>query len=828
MGGGRTTPTAEKNYLWASSSNRCAAPDCDRPLVEWGPSSAVTHGRFAHIYAHSPGGPRWASPLTRRHVDSHENLILLCQYHHDLVDGDPHAFSPAKLLEWKSRHTRSVSLDSYLRIFSSPQLIPPPLVSPSVARLSLHGRLREALRHRRVAVTGLAGAGKTQLVSSYFRQADEGYSQRLWLKGSTREQIETQLAAISDAAEGNEFSDTDVLAAAERAVRVLNETPGYLIVLDGVQDYSQINHLNFQNGYVVAVSQSIAWPGYRRVPVGGLTESESNDLLCEYVGTEHEEERLALAEVAIECGNNALLLTQAGHYMATRGLGPSAYLELLRASREEVLERGGEARDVTFDSSLRLAVRELSRDALQLASLISLMADVPVRIEPVPELTAGANLTFLSNPLSLGDAVSSLLKYSLVERESSGIRMHQIVQRFFRCYVDTEQRVLGYAGASVIVDQQTPKHQNNADERQRLRDMIPHMEALMAAVDEFPDLAAITVPQIANRLGSFYIETGRVALGREILERGERLGAAVGEPSTLASIRHNLANAAFEEGRLEDALAESLEVLSLKEEYARENPGSESSVAYTHILVGDIYGSLGDLHESMHHNSRAAELHEIAGQPTEAAGALITVAGNLIEGLGRFEEAARTLEKVDDLLSSPASVDHISERVRAGLAWTVYHLATNDYGAAARASRRSQSLAQRDNPSGLNVVRALTLRAHCLTGLGRTRSAFALLRTAEAHLALVQDESQVTIERVRGNIAVAYLKGGCDRCGMRLATESARRLQALLPDGHPTRRVAETMLQQASAMKPPASIERFLTPSLERLRTDCPGPHGVR
>jgi hypothetical protein len=82
---------------------RCSNPECTRPTV--GANAAqdgiVTIGVAAHIYAASPGGPRYNAAQTREARRARENGIWLCQNCGRLVDADAQKFTIDVLTDWK-------------------------------------------------------------------------------------------------------------------------------------------------------------------------------------------------------------------------------------------------------------------------------------------------------------------------------------------------------------------------------------------------------------------------------------------------------------------------------------------------------------------------------------------------------------------------------------------------------------------------------------------------------------------------------------------------------------------------------------------------------
>jgi hypothetical protein len=92
--------------LWGRAANRCAFPDCRRELVmdksETDDESLV--GEECHIIAREQNGPRGDSSLAPEARDKYDNLILLCNVHHKLIDDQINTFSVQVLKEMKSLH----------------------------------------------------------------------------------------------------------------------------------------------------------------------------------------------------------------------------------------------------------------------------------------------------------------------------------------------------------------------------------------------------------------------------------------------------------------------------------------------------------------------------------------------------------------------------------------------------------------------------------------------------------------------------------------------------------------------------------------------------
>jgi hypothetical protein len=103
----------EIKILWGLAAARCSYPDCRRPLVleKTDKDPAATIGEMAHIIAFSRDkGPRSDPSFQADLRDTHENLILLCDTHHSMVDKQPNTFTCSDLRHWKLQHETWVAI----------------------------------------------------------------------------------------------------------------------------------------------------------------------------------------------------------------------------------------------------------------------------------------------------------------------------------------------------------------------------------------------------------------------------------------------------------------------------------------------------------------------------------------------------------------------------------------------------------------------------------------------------------------------------------------------------------------------------------------------
>ena len=91
------------------SGNECAEPNCQKKLIAEDGISITS--KICHIAAASSNGPRYDSSMTDNERREFDNLILLCDEHHVIIDNEynEEIYTVELLKEWKSKHENKIS-----------------------------------------------------------------------------------------------------------------------------------------------------------------------------------------------------------------------------------------------------------------------------------------------------------------------------------------------------------------------------------------------------------------------------------------------------------------------------------------------------------------------------------------------------------------------------------------------------------------------------------------------------------------------------------------------------------------------------------------------
>lgn len=90
------------------SGNECSSPDCDKPLVARDDKSIIS--KICHIEAASSDGPRYNPNMTDDERRDFNNLILLCDECHTIIDNkeNENEYPVSVLKDWKEAHQSKI------------------------------------------------------------------------------------------------------------------------------------------------------------------------------------------------------------------------------------------------------------------------------------------------------------------------------------------------------------------------------------------------------------------------------------------------------------------------------------------------------------------------------------------------------------------------------------------------------------------------------------------------------------------------------------------------------------------------------------------------
>ena len=93
-------PQRTLKVLFARSMNQCAFPGCVATIVD--PKDDIVYGEVCHIEGVEPGAARYNPQRSATTLNDNDNLVLLCEKHHKLVDAKPNKYTVQYLRQIKT------------------------------------------------------------------------------------------------------------------------------------------------------------------------------------------------------------------------------------------------------------------------------------------------------------------------------------------------------------------------------------------------------------------------------------------------------------------------------------------------------------------------------------------------------------------------------------------------------------------------------------------------------------------------------------------------------------------------------------------------------
>ncbi|MFB4285077.1 FxSxx-COOH system tetratricopeptide repeat protein, partial [Nonomuraea sp. MTCD27] len=518
----------------------------------------------------------------------------------------------------------------------------------------------------RQLVRGMGGVGKSELVRHYAAARQNRYPVAYWITADSAENIEKEFAALAAEIHAPIALAGNLTEAAQWALGWLRAHPGWLIVLDNVEDPSHVrswlDHLS--TGHVlITTRRDVPWPGTQSVTLNVLDESPSEHLIAKVSGYEQPEHHADVAAIAAELGYLPLALEQAAAYIRQSRKSPGRYLDLLRRHPARMYAKsaaGGTAEQTMarlWDTHLQ-AIRERDEaEGLQAEHLLRTLACYAPDNVPRTLLLGDADDPDLDDALELLASYSVIIRLCEDERET--VSMHRLFQAVVCNGLDYHNPRTHAAREDALtrLAQALPADPDrNVSGWPVWRDLLPHIDALARRHREGTEPEELG--RVLNQAAVFSIRQGRHLYAQDLCSRALAItDTALGPDHPNVAIRlGNLAASFRALGRPGEAVPLDERALAITEAaFGSDHP----SVA---VWLGNLaasYSDLGRPGEAVPLQERALAITEAAFGPDHPT--VATLLGNQaasFHALGRPGEAVPLQERALTITEAAFGPDH--------------------------------------------------------------------------------------------------------------------------------------------------------------------------
>lgn len=413
------------------------------------------------------------------------------------------------------------------------------------------------------AVHGLGGVGKSELALQYAHRNRDAYTLVWWMTADSAAAIEAGLAELAYQLHPDSQVSATVQEAARWAVGWLQAHPGWLLVLDAVEQRGDVERLlgQLSGGHVLITSRrDLGWEtitdGCLRLDV--LDPKSAIELLLTLSG-QHDEHTAAV--LAGELGCLPLALQQAGAYLRQSRMDMGVYLQELRRDPAGTLQRvaAGDAaeRAVARVWSVTLArIGEEDATAVEVLHALSWLAP--------DDLPRDVVYGWADSHATVDRALTVLASYNMVDLTPTTVAVHRLVQAVIRsaAIADGSASAIQERVIDLLADAVPEDPVNNVEGWSRWAELLPHIDALGRHVPA--DHRNTTMFYLQHQAATYRLHQGHTAAAireyeRLLVDYQRVLGKD--HPNTLTT-RANLAHAYLRAGQVDKAIVEFEQLLA--------------------------------------------------------------------------------------------------------------------------------------------------------------------------------------------------------------------------------------------------------------------------
>ncbi|MCL4262588.1 MAG: tetratricopeptide repeat protein [Anaerolineae bacterium] len=515
------------------------------------------------------------------------------------------------------------------------------------------------------AVAGLGGMGKTQLALEYCYRHVAEYDLIYWLRADEAATLAGEMAELAYRLGAAPRHVTDQTALRAAALDWLHGTARrWLLVFDNVDLLEPADLQPYLprlgNGGSLITSRNPRWEGLARtVRLKELPPEEAVAFLRQAKPDAPEAEAAHLAHLL---GYLPLALEHARAFVAATGCTLAEYAHYLETARRELW--AGVDAPVAYDRRTITTTWEVAfaraRQVQGAAALLNLCCFLDPEAIPLALLRRAAETPgFLEKPgpLALEAALRELGRYSLVQREGEGVRLHRLVQMVARDQMPPETAQNTVAAAVELLAAAWPYDQQDMNTWPASADLLPHLLAAAAAGER--------AESIPHRTGYLWNQAGFYLHHRAVYtQAGDcyRRALAIDEKAlgpdhpTVATRLNNLGMLLKDEGDLAGARPYLERALAIDEKaLGPDHP----EVAIRLNNLGMLLQAEGDLTGARPYLERALAIDEKALGPDHPEVAIrLNNLGMLLQAEGDLTGARPYLERALAIWEKALGSDH--------------------------------------------------------------------------------------------------------------------------------------------------------------------------
>ena len=398
------------------------------------------------------------------------------------------------------------------------------------------------------AIIGLGGIGKTQTAIEYAYRHRNNYQIIWWLRAEEPATLAADYAQLAIKLNLPEYETTEQAIQIQAVRNWLEQYPGWLLIFDNAEERHDIRPYMPQtgNGHVLITSRNPIWDGLgTTLPIDVMQPEEALTFLAKRTNDPDPQAATTLAKTL---GYLPLALEQAAAYIRETNSSLDHYQALFRRHHTQLLQQAHLATEypdtiaTTWELSFQKA-RKISPTTIDFLNLCAFLAPDAIFLDMIIE---GATYVpkrlakTITNPLTLDQLISTLLHYSLMQREGDILTIHRLVQSVLRNRLNPATQCRWAERTVQIVNQIFPDPEFSS--WSRCEQLLPHAQICIKWIQKW-NLISEEAGRLLNEMGLYLYDRAAYAGAEPLFQQARAIYEKALDSShpELANTLNNLA-----------------------------------------------------------------------------------------------------------------------------------------------------------------------------------------------------------------------------------------------------------------------------------------------
>lgn len=499
-------------------------------------------------------------------------------------------------------------------------------------------------------LTGLPGAGKTQIVVEYLYDQAKFYDFVWWLRAGSDVTLLEDFASLYKRLELDDDKieeNADVMVS--RIINWLNNHPNWLLVIDDIRNLDLVSHLLPKRaGHVIITSRYHENHDFRQFHIDSFDEEDACKFLQKRIENIEKEE---LRDITAVFDGFPLALAYLLYFVHTRNIPLNDFVAEVLIGREVLFEEQFSLSHydrpvITVLNDFFDQLEQVSREAYYLLSFLSFFSGARLPVEFVRDITDYYFETIESDkktPKARDAVLQILLRFNVLSQTDDFYKLNGILYFLLQARLSPARRLILLKHSLYVLDRFVTEAVDQVAQWPLLSELFPFMEVVLKRVNSEDKEVLVFLGHLLNESALFLKEQADFERALVFFDK-----ALFYLKKTFDELHPSIAACLNNLGLIYEALEnydKAKYYLSRSLSLKKELFGNEAyEVAVTLNNLGTFNEKIGEMDKARHYLEEALEIKEAVLQKNDVSlAATLNNLGSVLLNLDQPEAAEHHL-----------------------------------------------------------------------------------------------------------------------------------------------------------------------------------------